>query len=157
MPYQDYGIRLHRIHDISITDNNLSSSRGPSIYNHDISLKERVGSALIADNFFNTCGRLCIEIGQEATTTASGDISCNQAEITRNSFNNVQGPEANVVVLVKNIHTIVYRGNVFNSVTVPRMQLYTFTKVPSSPKGQKPGQLLHGGVPTDRTVIGSGP
>ena len=157
LPYQDYGMRLHRIHDISITDNNFSSRRGPSIYSHDISLKERVGSALIADNFFNTCGRLCIEVGQEATTTASGDISCNQAEITRNSFNNVQDPEANVVVLVKNIHTLVYRGNAFNNVTVPKMRLHTFAEVPSSPKGQKPGQLLHGGVPTDRAVIGAGP
>ena len=157
LPYMDYGLRLHRIHDVEIVGNRFASVSGPGIFNHAISLKERVQSAVIADNSFNACGRACIEAGQEASTTATGDISCGLAQITGNSFNDVRDPEANVVLLVKNIHRVVYQDNGFANVTVPRLIQHTFTSVPSSPRGQKPGQLLHGGVPTDRAVIGTGP
>src|SRR3954447_13820261 len=57
------GIRIHNAKNIDIAGNHLDG-----LFNHVISLKERVASALIVDNTFDACGRTCIEAGQEPTT-----------------------------------------------------------------------------------------
>jgi Periplasmic copper-binding protein (NosD) len=150
LPKTDYGIRIHNAKNIDIVGNHLDG-----LFNHAISLKERVASALIVDNTFEACGRTCIEAGQEPTTDASGDRSCGVALIARNRFSNVKKPESPVVLLVKNIHTVIFRDNVFSNVTSRRVVMHVFTKVPATPTGKSPGALIDDGIPTDRTVTGS--
>lgn len=150
LPLTDYGFRLHIVQDAQIIGN-----RFDGMFNHAISLKERIPTAVINKNTFNNCGRTCLELGQEPSTTAAGDISCGQAVVTENVFNNVRRPEELTVLLVKNIHRVTYSNNIFNNVTARRLSLHVFNKVPASPKGQKPGQLITGGIPADRSVTGT--
>ena len=155
LPEMDYGLRIHIAENVEIQGNRFTGDGGRGMFNHAVSLKEKVGSAFITGNTFDACGRICIETGQEPTTTA-GDLSCGQATVNGNTFNNVIRPDANVVMLVKNIHRVTYNGNTFNDVTVKHFRLYTFTSVPAGPNGRRPGSLSNGGVPRDRVVIGNG-
>ena len=57
----DYGIRVYDTKTVEIKRNRFGT-----LFNHAISLKYAVASALIADNAFNACGRTCVELGQDS-------------------------------------------------------------------------------------------
>ena len=93
----DYGVRVYDTKYVEIKDNRFGT-----VFNHAISLKYSVVSALIQGNSFNSCGRTCVELGQESP--ASGE-----ATVTGNTF---QGSRL-LDVYFKNIKKAVVTGNTF--------------------------------------------
>ena len=93
----DYGIRVYDTKNVEITGNRFGA-----MFNHAISLKYAVSRALISGNSFNSCGRTCIELGQDSP-------SCSEATVTGNTF---QGARL-LDVYFKNIKKAVVTGNTF--------------------------------------------
>jgi hypothetical protein len=109
----DYGIRVYDTKTVEIKRNRFAT-----LFNHAISLKYTVASALIADNAFNACGRTCVELGQDSP-------SCGEATVTGNTF---QGTRL-VDVYFKNIRKAVVTGNTFIAAKV-------IFKIGSGPSGR---------------------
>ena len=154
----DYGLRLHFVSGTVKILNNVFT--GPiregipqGLFNHSISLKEKVENTVIIGNIFDYCGRNCIEPGQQESNVHDGDISSGIVTITDNKFNNV--PKTARVLLVKNIHNVVFEHNIFNNVSGKRVFLYSFKK---GTRGYTPltnSEFIQG-IPRDRTVLGNG-
>lgn len=143
----DYGLRLYDVKNIDIAGNQFTGNGGKGIFNHCISLKEKVGNAIITNNNFDYCGRNCIEPGQEPNTNLQPNISCGQAVITGNTFNNVRS----TVLWVKNVRRVIYQDNTFNNVSGNRL------RVDTNIRAARGGQIINGGFPPGRAVIGTGP
>lgn len=58
--WMDYGLRVYSADGLVVQGNRFGS-----LFNHAISLKYGVDGARISENQFDSCGRTCIELGQE--------------------------------------------------------------------------------------------
>ena len=105
-----------RIYDARVFE--IKRNRFGTMFNHAISLKYSVISALIADNTFGSCGRTCIELGQESP-------ACGEATVTGNTF---RGSRL-VDVYIRNIKKAVVTGNTF-------IAAKTAIKIGSGPSGR---------------------
>ncbi|MFL5279609.1 MAG: hypothetical protein ACJ8AW_01065, partial [Rhodopila sp.] len=68
----DYAVRVYDTDTVEITGNRFGTT-----FNHAISLKYSVVSALIADNTFASCGRTCVELGQDSPSSDTAVVSGN--------------------------------------------------------------------------------
>lgn len=80
-PLTDYGVRVYDAQSIDVRENNWDG-----LFAHGISLKYGVKYANVSDNTFGTCGRHCIQFGQESNTTTSGYRSVGTAIANNNTF-----------------------------------------------------------------------
>lgn len=153
LPYMDYGIRIHNANTVEILGNRFTGDGGKGLFNHSISLKEKVAKTFIVGNTFDACGRNCIEPGQQESNTHDGDISSGTVTITGNTFNNTL--RTTTILLVKNIHKVIFQDNTFNSAGGRRIHMYFFEK---GTRGYPPltNAAFIKGVPRDRTVVGNG-
>ncbi len=140
----DYGFRIYNAKSIYIANNTFNGG-----FNHAISLKEGVGYALIENNTFISCGRNCIEPGQEpissTNTNDCQNITSDEAMITKNTFSG----GGLIGVLIKNIRKVSVVSNSFEG-----FQGKTVSVVSFSPGEQIGSCTVEGtGVPANREVI----
>ena len=137
----DYGIRIYAASSIEITRNSFSS-----LFNHAISLKHSTGSAVIAENTFNGCGRICIQLGQEPNTVPSGYRSVVSAVVARNTLlgDALQG------ILVQNIEKAEIANNTIKISGRPIQIPDDYGKCHESTGGCP---LMDTGFPADRVVL----
>ena len=88
----DYGIRIHDTNYVEIVGNTFTS-----VFNHAISIKYSVVSSLIQGNNFQSCGRGCIDFGQESPASTEGTITGNTFGSYRKTGVNVRWMKRSVI------------------------------------------------------------
>ncbi len=101
----DYGIRVYNATSVFIRNNIFGS-----LANHWISLKWGAKYTLIDNNKFNSCGRNCIELGQEPNTVKTGYRSVGEAMLSNNTLSG----KANMGILIQNIEKATLKNNNIN-------------------------------------------
>lgn len=139
----DYGVRVYDAKNVYIRGNIFSS-----VFNHGISLKAGVRNTLIEENTFNSCGRTCINLGQEPNTVPKGYISCGQAIVKNNRFSG----KALSGLFISNIEKVIMSGNT-NTVSGRKVYIQPAFKKCTTQTGGCP--LLGNGQPANRQIIGN--
>ena len=93
----DYGLRVYSADQVDVQRNTFGTT-----FNHAISLKSLVTYATITNNTFNSCGRTCIELGQDSP-------ACGEALVDSNTFKGSRLLDVNI----NNINKATVTNNTF--------------------------------------------
>lgn len=141
----DYGIRLYDASSVYIRQNIFGS-----IFNHAISFKEGVAYGLVEGNTFNSCERICIQLGQEPNTVPVGYRSIKHVDV----INNTLSGKAARGMYIQNIEQANITGNTIN-VTGRQIDIApSYTEGCNARVGGCP--LLGSGFPANRQITQSG-